>query len=249
VSTPLTFDLPADLAARIAEADYARLLGYPDHRIPAGRGRRRAAEARAWYATQGSPWAFARRIAVAALSPEEVVLADGAHFESRILASRLLEAAAPAVVVAAVSAGSEVDERAELLWRRARSEEAYFVDRFGAAVAEHLADWLAAELRAAAKLGGPTVLPAYSPGYAGWNLAQQPTVAASLLSPGADRPPGPFEVLGSGMMTPKNSLLAVFGLTERRGLADRAWTRHRCTWCGLAGCGFRSRIAGTASPA
>ena len=69
------------------------------------------------------------------------------------------------------------------------------------------------------------VLPHYSPGYPEWDIAEQPRAA------GADPPerptiacPAELEVLDSGMLRPKKSLLAVFGLTRH---ADRVAPAHR----------------------
>ena len=59
------------------------------------------------------------------------------------------------------------------------------------------------------------VLPHYSPGYPEWDIAEQPRLLA------ADQPPRralpvPLEVLDSGMLRPKKSLLAVFGADPAR---------------------------------
>ena len=57
------------------------------------------------------------------------------------------------------------------------------------------------------------VLPHYSPGYPEWDIAEQAALLA-LLTASAAPLPGPLEVLDSGMLRPKKSLLAVFGLTR-----------------------------------
>ena len=49
----------------VQEAEYRRLLGYPrDHEL-AGRALELAEGARAWYATHGRPWWYARQAALA----------------------------------------------------------------------------------------------------------------------------------------------------------------------------------------
>lgn len=164
-------------------------------------------------------------------------LANGAAFASPALAERLSAAGATAVAAAAVSAGGEVDERSAGLWRGERPDEAYFLDRFGAAAAEHLAAWIGARLRDAASGDALAALPGYSPGYRGWPLEEQRVLARCL--DGALPMPADFEVLASGMTRPKNTLLAAFGLTAERAAAGAAWERHKCSWCSLAGCGFR----------
>ena len=69
---------------------------------------------------------------------------------------------------------------------------------------------------------------------------------ANLTAHGAASPPRSFEVLDSGMIRPKSSLLTVFALTPRIELAEAAWRRRPCSWCSLTACGFRRvRIAAT----
>ena len=48
-----------------------------------------------------------------------------------------------------------------------------------------------------------------------------------------------LEVLPSGMLRPKSSLLAVFGITRDLEASEAAWRRNRCSWCALTECGFR----------
>ena len=58
-----------------------------------------------------------------------------------------------------------------------------------------------------------SVLPHYSPGYPEWDIAEQPRLF-ELLKLGAAKTPCAIEVLESGMLRPKKSLLAVFGVTH-----------------------------------
>ncbi len=231
--------VPADLGERIAEADYARLLGYPEARLPAGRVRDLAEHSRTWYQNDGRPWAFVRHLGPVIIHGERIQLADDAELVSSVLARRLAGARATEIVAAAVSAGPEVDAASATLWEQDRPDAAYFLDRFGAAAAEHLAAWTGRQLRAAAERGGLAALPGYSPGHEGWPLEQQVTVAHCLTAGRGGILPGRFEVLDSGMIRPKNSLIAVFGLTEHQEIAAEAWKRHKCSWCSLAGCAFR----------
>ena len=88
--------------------------------------------------------------------------------------------------VAALTAGAEVEEEIARLWKEDRVDEAYFLDRFAAGVAEHLARSIGV-----------------SPGSQGWNIERQFELM-KILGPGA-----PVELLPSGMLKPVNSLLAV----------------------------------------
>jgi hypothetical protein len=117
--------------------------------------------------------------------------------------------------VAAITAGSEVEQQVEKLWQSDRVDEAYFLDRLAAGVVE----------RIASELGSHR-----SPGYTGFPLEEQHALFAHLaaLSP-------EIEILPSGMLKPKNSLLGIFSLDA--GAAD-----NPCSSCGLPRCSFR-RIA------
>ena len=242
---PQTLQVPTDLVERVADAEFARLLGYPGQRIPQNRIGRRAAECRAWYEEHGRPLAVVRALRIDRIEEPGTSLSNGETFNSHLLAQRLRQADSAVIVVAAVSAGSAVDERSGALWLEGRLDEGYCLDRFGAAVAEQLATWTARSIRAGARDDGLAALPGYSPGYDGWDLADQVTVARCLLPDGAYPPPAPFAVLSSGMISPTNSLLTVFALTPNARLADSMRRRHRCSWCALARCDLRrARFAG-----
>lgn len=216
-------------------AAYARLLGYPRERLPEGRVGRLADDSRAWFRERASPWASARTLAVSKLG-DDVELDGGTVLGSSTLAGRLRRAGSNSLAIAVVSAGAEIDLQSAGWWESDRPDEAYFLDRLGAAAVRQLARWAADALREQASHSGLDVLPGYSPGFEGWALTDQQPLADCL-----DRSstPAGFEVLSSGMMRPKNSLLAVFGITGRRDLAASAWNRHRCSWCSLADCRIR----------
>ncbi len=240
-----TLPTPHDLADRVDPAEYARLLDYPDRRIPAGRARRRADQGRDWYARNGRPWAFARAVAIERLDDPKIQLANGVLLAGEVLSRRLAEAEATALVAAAVSAGSAVDERSRQLWEAQRPDEGYFLDRFAAAVVEHLAAWASRHLRRLARDHGLALLPGVSPGHEGWDLDQQALVGRCLTANGSAPPPRSFEVLATGMIRPKSSLLTVFGLTRRATRSETAWRRQPCSWCSLTSCGFRRvRVGG-----
>jgi hypothetical protein len=219
-------------------AAYAALLGYPDQGLPDGRILELATASRQWFREHARPWGRARVLAVRALDRERIELDNGVALNSSALAARLRQGGSTELIVAMVSAGAEVDLRSATLWRHDRPDEAYFVDRLGAAAARRLAGWVGDHLRAEASRGDLDVLPGYSPGFDGWSLDDQKPLADCL---GNDEP-GRFRVLDSGMIDPKNTLLAAFGVTELRAVAEDAWRRHPCSWCSLADC--RVRTAG-----
>jgi hypothetical protein len=230
--------LPEDVAEQVEAAEYARLLDYPTRVIPDGRVRERAEESRRWYSSHGRPWAHARTVEIEEIAGPEIRLVNGEVLGGSAPAGRFGNGDATAIVAAGVSAGAGVDERSKELWRQDRPDEAYFLDRFAAAVVEHLARWAGEWLRRLAGDRGLGLLPGISPGHEGWDVAQQDRVARCLTADGAAAPPG-FEVLASGMIRPRSSLLTVFALTPEVELAKAAWRRRPCSWCSLSHCGFR----------
>lgn len=235
MSAPESLPLPEAVHSLVDDDSYSALLGYPDPALLEGRAGRLASSSRSWFRRHARPWARARELELQALAGDSIVLVDGTALVSPVLARRLERASATSLVVALVSAGIEVDRASAELWHSERPDEAYFLDRFGAAVARGLATWAGQHLRRAARSRGRGVLPAYSPGFDGWRLADQVPLARSL---GAPRTPE-LEVLSSGMMRPKNTLLAAFGVTSRIERAEAAWRSGPCSWCSLAGCGLR----------
>ena len=214
----MTATLPvtgAELAGTIAPQDQARLLGLPRGRAFEGEIAERAAAARSWYAAHGRPFVAWRRAALLGVEAPRVRLSSGAVLTSAALSRRLAAAQAHAVVVLAASAGPEVAEEADRLWKQERPDEAFFLDRFGASVAERLVRFGA---EAPARLGaaeGEMLLPHLSPGCSDWDLGDQHRLWALLFGEGEEQ--GPLRILDSGGLFPRHSLLAGLGVTRRKG--------------------------------
>lgn len=234
---PVSLDLPPDLADRVDEAEYARLLGYPDRRLPNGPVTEGAIRARSWFRRHGGPWALTRRLPILEIGAREVEVEGGPALSSPTLARRLRRAGADALVVTLVSAGHEADERCASLWQSERPDDAYLADRFAAAVTEHLATWAGDQLRQALRQAGRGLTASYAPGYPGWGLEQMAEVGHCLT--GSGEKDQRFEILPSGMIRSASSLLAVFGVTSDLDAADRSWRRSGCRWCALVDCDFR----------
>jgi len=236
---------PADLAERVDVEELARLLGYPKARRMTPAVVDLVEQSRGWYREHGDPWILARTVGVERLAGDTVSLASGVTLTSRELVGRLETTASTFVVVAAVTAGPEVDVSTARLWAEGRPDEAYVLDRFGVAVAEYLAGWVAGRLAELARAAdSAAALPAYSPGYDGWNLTDQVRLLRCLRQ-GSSPVPDWFEVLPSGMTTPKSSLVALFGVTADRALAA-AVTGPKCRWCSRSPCSFRRARYGPA---
>lgn len=220
-------------AVNVEEAEYVRLLGYPRGRVLEGRARELADWARDWYAERGRPWIFAREAASLEIS-DSTLLIDGVPFASGRLGLTLSAAQAHSVVLAAMSAGAELEEETRRLWEAERPDEYFFLEVFGSAVVEHLTMAAGARLCDQAERQGMAVLPHYSPGYREWDIAQQPRLLDLM---GAL--PGPLATLESGALRPKKSQLAVFGLTRHTEKLRRLTQLVPCENCSLASCQYR----------
>lgn len=221
-------------AVDVPEADYRRLLGYPRHHVPGERADELAAGARQWYAEHGRPWIYLRE-AELQVAPD-VLRIDGVGFASRRLHAHWQRAGAERALVVAVSAGRGCEEHARLLWQEGKPDEYFFLESFGSAVVEQLVALANGQLCGLADGAGLMALPHYSPGYTGWDIADQGRLF-DLIVRGQTRPfPEPVEVLSSGMLRPKKSLLALVGLTRRTGDAVRP---APCGNCACSPCPYR----------
>lgn len=219
----------------VDEAEYVRLLGFPQGHVLDGRARELAEWARGWYSDNGRPWVYARATEQLLVSPGRVEI-DGQVFRSARLERVLREAGAHAVFVVAVSAGPELERAAHDAWLGERPDEYFFLETFGSAVVEHLTAATGARLCAWAEPRAMAVLPHYSPGYPEWDIGEQRDLAR-LFDPG--RLPGTFEVLESGMLRPKKSLLAAFGVTNRIDRVRPLTGLLPCETCSFGPCAYR----------
>lgn len=222
----------------VQPAEYQRLLGYPPDRVLDERASKLVAASREWYDRNGHPWVCARHTASLEVTGDTVRI-EGVPFVSFRLARMLREAGAQSVILVAASAGGELEREAQRLWQDEKPDEYFFLEVFGSAVVEHLITMKGAELCAQAETRGEAVLPHYSPGYPEWDIAQQPTLLRLIRSTHGDSLPGELEVLDSGMLRPKKSLLAVFGLTAHRNRVSRLTDLNPCERCSYQSCQFR----------
>jgi len=118
--------------------------------------------------------------------------------------------------VVGITAGREVDDKVARLWDDGRVDEAYFLDRYAAAVVEQLAVALGAF---------------ESPGNGNIPFEEQWRLFERI------RPLSPeMELLPSGMLKPKNSLLAVLS-------TGTVISSNPCVRCGRPRCTFRRTTA------
>ncbi len=220
----------------VLDAEYARLLGYPRRHVLEGRSRELADSARQWFAAHGRAWVYARQTGLDL--GQGRLRVDGTELSATPLLDQCLAAGADSAVLVAVSAGRECEEQARRLWQEGKPDEYFFMEIFGSAVVEHLVTVTGGRICDWAEQHGMRVLPHYSPGYSGWDISEQARLWQLIRHNGASLP-GELHVLETGMLNPKKSLLALFGVTRHldrvrdwRGLVP-------CQNCSLPGCRYR----------
>ncbi len=225
-------------AVNVAETEYRRLLGYPRHHAPGERADELAAGARQWFTQHGKPWIYLREAELEYGEAGRLRL-GGTEFQSQQLHDHLRTLGAQRVMLVAVSAGRECEEHARQLWGEAKPDEYFFLEMFGSAVVENLVAATNGRVCDLAEREGLMAVPHYSPGYSGWDVAEQNKLF-TLLTEAAARPlPGPLEVLSSGMLRPKKSLLAVIGLAPAVARVPGAAPAVPCESCSLSPCQYR----------
>ena len=222
----------------VAPEEYARLLGYPRGHVLEGRARELADWARSWYAEYGRPWFYARQAESFELAGDSILM-DGAAFTSSRLKDTLDQAGAHSVVLVAVGAGHEVEEESRRRWQEEKPDEYFFLEIYGSAVVEHLTTATGARLCAWAEEHGMAVLPHYSPGYPEWDVVEQPRLLELIRQTRGAQFPSRVDVLDSGMLRPKKTLLAVFGLTRHVERLRPLTSLIPCESCSFGPCQYR----------
>jgi hypothetical protein len=219
----------------VQDAEYLRLLGYPRGHEPGGRVQELMAWARDWYARNGRPWAYHRRVDLQAGGG--ALWLGGVEFVSPRLQEHFRHHGATGAVLVAVSAGAECEEHARELWNEGKPDEYFMLEIYGSAVVEDLVARTSGRLCGIAEHDGLMAVPHYSPGYAGWDVAEQNRLHALIVKGMNGVLPGPLEVLSSGMLRPKKSLLAVFGLAPNAARPVALATP--CEGCSFSPCRYR----------
>lgn len=222
----------------VHEAEYIRLLGYPRQRVLEGRSRELADRSRQWYAAHGKPWVYARQTDGLELRPDELRL-DGTVLSAKPVHDQFSAAEAHGAVLVAVSAGRECEEQARRFWQEGKPDEYFFLEIFGSAVVEHLLTVTGGRICDWAEQNDMTVLPHYSPGYPGWDISEQGRLWELIRPTGASQLPGELHVLETGMLRPKKSQLALFGLTRHLDRVRHLKNLVPCQNCSLPGCRYR----------
>jgi len=222
----------------VQEPEYQRLLGYPKTHALEGRARELADAARSWFSENGRPWIYARETSALELRGQTVRI-GASEFSSGRLHGLFAEAQTHSAVLVAVSAGKECEEHAQQLWSDGKPDEYFFLKVFGSAVVEHLVTLASGRICGWADENQVAVLPHFSPGYSGWDIAEQPKLWNLFRQNSGGSLPGELEALESGMLRPEKSLLAVFGLTRDLEKARRFTRLIPCESCSLPNCRYR----------
>ncbi len=227
------FDTHPD--CQVQESEFKRLLGYPPRHNLEGRAREIAEASRQWYVQFGRPWIYARQAEGLELSGSQIKI-NGAAFSSAPLHEQFHTAQVHSALLLAVSAGPQCEEKARAFWQEGKPDEYFFMEMFGSAVVEHLVAVANGRLCAWADQQGMVALPHYSPGYSRWDVREQ-TKLWDLIRPEAGgKFAGQLEVLDTGMLRPKKSLLAVVGLTRHLDKVRSYARLVPCENCSLSGC-------------
>jgi len=222
----------------VAPEEYARLLGYPRGWVFEGRARELADWARNWYAQNGRPWFYVRQAEEFSIAGDAIRI-DGMAFESARLKNTLQQAEAHSVIVAAVGAGIEAEQESHRRWEEEKPDEYFFLEIYGSAVVEHLTTVTGARLCDWAEQRAMAVLPHYSPGYPEWDVAEQSRLL-ELVKKTRNAPlPADVEAFESGMLRPKKTQLAVFGLTRHTDRLQRLTSLVPCESCSFGPCQYR----------
>ena len=218
--------------------EYVRLLGFPRGWQLEGRSLELADWAREWYAKNGHPWFYARQAENFEIAGDSIRL-DGITFASKRLKNTLQSAEAHSVILVAVGAGPEAEEESRRRWVDEKPDEYFFLEIFASAVVEHLIASAGARLCDWAEQHGMAVLPHYSPGYAEWDIAEQPRLLELMQRTRKEPFPSNVEVFDTGMLRPKKTLLAVFGLTRHTDRLRRLTELVPCENCSFGPCQYR----------
>jgi hypothetical protein len=222
----------------VREEEYVRLLGFPRGWVLEGRARELADWARDWYTQHGRPWMYARQAEQFDIAGDSISV-DGVQFSSQRLRNTLHDAGAHSVIVVAVGAGPEAEEEARRLWADEKPDEYFFLEVYASTVVEHLTTLAGARLCDWAERRQMAVLPHYSPGYPEWDIQEQPRFLDLLKKTRADAFPSSVEVFDTGMLRPKKTQLAAFGLTRHTDRLQKLTTLVPCERCSFGPCQYR----------
>ncbi len=231
-------DLPQGNSIPIVQdEEFKRLLGLPPDYELTENMVRLCQWARDWYAENGQPWIYFQEVENFAINEDHLTI-ESYPLYTKEFRKRLISGRAHSVILIAVGAGPEAEQEAQVQWQKEFPDNYFFMESYASAVVEALIAEASGQLCAWADTQGMAALPHYSPGYKGWELKDQ-RVIYQIISAKNPSISQKIELLSSGMLKPKKSQLAVFGLTRDLARAKNLQELVPCTYCSLLKCQFR----------
>ena len=176
-----------------------------------------------------APRAVYRAIRVAAQAPDSIVLAGGAEF--RIPEIGRLWGVIESVGIGVCTIGAALESRARELWESREFPLAVMLDSVGSAATECLAEYVNDLLCQVAIAERLKVTNRISPGYAGWDVADQRLLFS--LCPGD---PVGVALNSACYMTPSKSISFLVGIGPEARV-DHYFTQ--CRRCWMTACAYR----------
>ncbi|MCC5833455.1 MAG: hypothetical protein JJU20_01865 [Opitutales bacterium] len=192
-------------APEVPEATYKRFLRFPPTRALEGAMAEAADWARNWYAEYGRPWIAHTAVEMEIKNGQQLVV-EGLPMGDARIAQFFGRVSGEGRLVFAC-AGIEAEHEAQRLWDADEPDTYYFLEAYSAAVTESLLTRLRAQLQA--RESAHTWTSHRCPGHGKWNILdnlQLLRIARQSLEL-----PLEVEVLQSGMLRPKKSLLGLMG--------------------------------------
>ena len=206
---------------------YRRHLGMPPQAALSERLVSLAEQARTAFELNADPWAVSREVGITGIDGDQVELSSGHRLQSPLIACGLRTAGAESLLVIAFTAGLGIDQLIAQHWENGRPDEAMFLNAFTIAFVEHWRDVVAARQCELARESERTLLARYSPGYDGWDLADQSVLFELIAASDPYRTASekPVSLVQDGCLRPSKSTLTMHGLTRSndRTFASPDW--------------------------
>lgn len=222
----------------VQEDEFKRLLGYPENHELKGRARELADWTRQWYNENGKPWIYASKVDDLDFAEGKLKI-GGTELASRKFRDMLKQGYAFCAMIVIASAGEECEKKAHQYWIEGKPDEYFFLEVYGSAVVEHLVVSAGAKFCYWAEENSLSILPHYSPGYPGWEVTDQKHLFNLIKFKSGQKLPGVLEVFETGMLYPKKSMFAVFGISKSLNIQPKLSELIPCQSCAMFSCGYR----------
>lgn len=188
----------------VPDATYKRFLRFPPARPLEGAMAEAADWAQDWYGQHGRPWIVHTPVKIEVEEPQQLRVNGLPMGGSRV--ARLFHQATGGELILAC-AGIEAEEEAQRLWDAGEPDSYYFLEAYAAAVVESL---LLRRRRELNEQEADTSWTAHAcPGHGNWSILDN--LKLIKIARQALELPAEVDVLESGMLRPKKSLLGLMG--------------------------------------